>query len=112
MRLIEAPTGGATDQTEQFVFLNVNRNSENVSSAIALDSTAGEASYDATLATGGTALFDDWIKGSFKLSGSTGLGRDELILKQTTKYQLSVFGTDTDAATLHINFYEHTDKSP
>ena len=109
VRLIEAPTGGATDQTEQFVFLNVNRNSENVSSAIALYSTAGEASYDATLATGGTALFDDWIKGSFKLSGSTGLGRDELILKQNSIYQRTfISGADNNIIQFRASWYEHT----
>jgi hypothetical protein len=110
VRLIEAPTGGAASQTGQVAMLNRNRNSDNVSTAIALDSTAGEVSYDATLATGGETLWNHYIPGSNKTVGLIGSGRDEIVLKQNTKYQLSMFGTDTDVATMFIDWYEHTNK--
>ncbi len=110
LRLIEAPSGGAESQTEQLVMLNKNRNSDNVATCIALDSTAGEVSYDATLATGGTSLWDEYIVGGSKTSGNVGEDRDEIVMKQNTKYQLSLYGTDTDPATLHVDWYEHTDK--
>jgi hypothetical protein len=110
LRLIEAPTGGAASQTEQFVALNHNRNIDTAAACIALDSTAGEVSYDATLATGGTTLWDEYVPGGSKAAGNVGSDRDEFILKQGTKYQLSLYGTDTDPASLHIDFYQHTDK--
>ena len=111
LRLIEAPSGGAASQTEQLSVLNRNRNSSKVSTMIALDSTAGEVSYDATLATGGTALWDEYVPGGSKVAGLVGSGRDEIVLKQNTKYQLSLYGTDADPATLMMDWYEHTDKN-
>jgi len=110
LRLIEAPTGGAASPTGKFSLLNHQRNSPNVSTALAIDGTAGQVSYDATLATGGVTLWDDYIPGGSKVSGTIGSDRDEIILKQNTKYQLSLFGTDTDPATVHIDWYEHTNK--
>jgi len=112
LRLIEAPSGGAASQTEQFACLNHNRNSANTSTLIALDSTAGEVSYDATLATGGTTLWDEYVPGGSKTAGNVGSDRDEFILKQNTKYQLSLYGTDTDPASLHMDYYEHSDQTP
>lgn len=112
VRMIEAPTGGGASQTEQFEIYNANRNSANISSFIALDSTPGEVSYDATLATGGKTLLDEYIEGAglpFTSASSVG-GRDEIVLKQNTKYQLSVFGTDTDPATIKMSWYEHTNE--
>ena len=58
-------------------------------------------------------LWDDYIEGS--TTGASGDGasanRDEIILKQNTKYQVSIFGTDTEAASIYIDWYEHTNKS-
>ena len=114
VRLIEAPSGGAGTQTEQLPILNLNRNSEVASTFIALDSTAGEVSYDATLATGGTTLFDEYILGATTgaASGSADTGsREEIMLKQNTKYQLSMFGTDNTACTLLMKWYEQISKT-
>jgi hypothetical protein len=110
VRLIEAPTGGAASQTEQLPMLNHDRNSSNTSGAIALDSTAGEVSYDATLATGGTTLFSEYISGGKQAGDEVGASRDEIILKQNTKYQLSIYDTGNNAGTLHIDWYEHTNR--
>jgi hypothetical protein len=110
VRLIEAPTGGAEDQTEQLAVLNHNRNSDNASSAIALDSTAGEVSYDATLATGGITLWDEYISGGKQVGDTVGSDRDEIVLKQNTKYQLSIYDTGNNVGTLHIDWYEHTNR--
>ena len=112
-RLIEAPTGGAESATGTLTILNENRNYQiSKPSAMSNGTTAGVVNYDATLATGGTTLWDDYIMGS--TSGQTGSGtsgtRDENILKQNTTYQLSIYGTATEPASLHIDFYEHTNK--
>jgi len=110
-RLIEAPTGGGASPTGKFAMLNHQRNSPKVSTCIALDGTAGSISYDATLVTGGTTLWDEYMPGGSKISGiAVGSDRDEIVLKQNTKYQLSLFGTDTDPATLHLDWYEHTNR--
>lgn len=112
VRLIEAPSGGAASPTGQLSIFNRDRNSP-TTSTITDGATAGQVNYDSTLATGGTTLWDEYIYGS--TSGQTGFAatseRDEIILKQNTKYQLSLFGTDTDPATLCFSHYEHTNKS-
>jgi hypothetical protein len=110
VRLIEAPSGGAESQTEQFPVLNHNRNSDRIASCIALDSTVGEVSYDATLATGGTSLWDQYVAGGKQAGGQSGSDRDEIILKQNTKYQLSIFDAGNNPATLHIDWYELTNR--
>lgn len=111
VRLIEAPTGGAENQTGQLPIYNNERNSGNTSGFIALDSTSGEVSYDATLATGGNTLIDQYIEGStgfFSSSSGDAASREEIILKQNTKYQVSLYGTDGDPATIKMAWYEHT----
>lgn len=111
VRLIEAPSGGAATPTGALPILNKNGNSSNTS--LTTDgTTAGQVSYNATLATGGITRWDDYIQGSTTgVSGSGNSGkRDELILKQDTQFQLSIYGTDTEAATLYIDWYEHTNK--
>ena len=111
VRMIEAPTGGAETQTEQLAILNSNRNSAVESALIALDSTANEVSYDATLATGGITLIDEYIEGAsqgiFTSSGRVG-ARDEIVLKQNTKYQISLFGVDNNPGCLKMSWYEDT----
>ena len=113
VRFIEAPTGGAASATGTLTVLNSNRNSSNTPGLLDLASAVGKVSYDATLATGGTTVVDEYIPGAVT-NQSTGVGgaggRSEIILKQNTKYQLSIYGTDSDPATLKLDFYEHTNK--
>ena len=111
VRLIEAPSGGAASPTGQLTILNHNRNSPHTS--IFTDgSTANQVNYDSTLATGGVTLWDQYLEGSGgPQAGGTASGkRNEWVLKQNTKYQLSLYGTDTDPATIYMDWYEHTDK--
>jgi len=112
LRLIEAPTAGAATATGTLPIINHQRNSTKVSVTTNIAGTAAVVDYDATLATGGLTLWDDYIAGS--TTGQTGNGssaaRDEIILKQNTTYQLSLYGTDNDAGTLYIDWYEHTNK--
>ena len=110
VRLIEAPTGGAATPTGQLTILNKHRNSSTVST-FTDGSTANQVNYDATLATGGTTLWDQYLEGSGgPQSGGTGTGsRDEIVLKQNTTYQLSLYGTDANPGTLYMSWYEHTD---
>ena len=113
VRLIEAPTGGAEDPTGQLTVFNRDRNSSNTST-VTDGSTAGQINYDSTLATGGTTLWDEYMEGNTTNLPSTTNAktgeRDEIILKQNTKYQLSLFGTDNFPATLYLSWYEHTNK--
>ena len=108
LRLIEAPSGGGADPTGSLTILNKKRNSSNTSGFIDLASAANKVSYDATLATGGTTLWDQYFEGSGgPLSGGTAGGeRDEMPLKENTKYQLSLYGTDANPATLYMKWYE------
>jgi len=110
VRLIEAPTGGAASPTGQINILNHNRNSL-TASVTTNGTTAGIVNYDSTQATGGITLWDDYIEGS--TSGITGSGaianRDELELKQNTKYQISIYGTATEPASIYLDWYEHAD---
>lgn len=111
VRLIEAPTGGATGPTEQLTIKNKNRNSANTSTMTApVGGSANTVDYDSTLATGGTTLWDEYLEGSGgPQAGGTsdGSDRNELVLKQNTKYQLSIFGTDANPAVLYMAWYEH-----
>ena len=111
LRLIEAPSGGAATPTGQFTILNKHRNSA-TTSTFTDGSVANQVNYDATLATGGTTLWDEYLGGTGgPQSGVTSGGsRNERILKQNTQYQLSLFGTDANPATIHMNWYEHTDR--
>lgn len=110
VRLIEAPTGGAGTPTGQIAILNHDRNSTKTSTLIG--SAAGNVNYDSTLATGGTTLWDQYLEGSGgpQAGGSSTGARDERILKQNTKYQLSLYGTDANPATLYMDWYEHTSR--
>jgi len=113
VRLIEAPTGGAASATGTIDILNKARNYQNTKkSTFSNGSTAGVVNYDATLATGGVSLWDNYISGA--TVGRTGSGssgkRDELVLMKNTTYQLSIYGTATEPATLYIDWYEHTEK--
>lgn len=112
VRLVESPTGGAETPTGSFDILNSDRNSIVESTFLDLVAAAGKISYDATLATGGIILWDEYIPGS---SGPLAVGQkgghdEEIILKQNTTYQLSLFGTATESATMKIGWYELTNK--
>lgn len=113
IRMIEdSTTGGTTGATGVLPILNSNRNSTTTSGMISDGTTgvAGNVGYDASLALGGTTLIDEYIEGAgigFSSAAKTG-SRDEIILKQNTNYQVSVYGTDTNPATLHLAWYEHT----
>jgi hypothetical protein len=110
LQLIEAPTGAGITPTGKMPALNRQRNSAKTSGVLALDSAPGEISYDATLVTGGLSLWSEYLAGGNKLAGMIGSGREEIILKQNTKYQLSLTGGDTDPGTLYTDWYEHTNK--
>ena len=75
-------------------------------------SVAGYVSTQCTLFTGGVTLHDSYIEGSTNLvNGSGGVGgRNEFILKPDTLYQLSLYGTATEAGSLILEWYEHTSK--
>ena len=113
IRIIEAPTGGATSQTGIMAAYNSNRNITSLSTIKTIGGTAGSVSYDATLATGGTTLWDEYIHGTSgpQSAGDSGGHDEEIILKQNTTYQLSMFGTDATPGTLKMGWYEHTDKA-
>ena len=113
VRLIEAPTGGAASATGTIDILNHNRNYQITKpSTVGNGTTTGVVSYDATLATGGVTLWDQYLEGSGgPQAGGTGTGkRNEIILKSNTTYQLSLYGTDTNPATMYIDWYENTNK--
>lgn len=114
LRFIEAPSGGAESPTGSLTVLNHNRNSSNTSvlKDVAETPALNKISYDATLATGGTTLWDQYLEGSGGplASGTSSNDRDERVLKQNTTYQVSFFGTDTNPATLHLDWYEHTNE--
>ncbi len=116
IRLIEGGTGGGASATGTLPILNKNRNSTKTSTFLDVEGspTAAQVSYDATLVTGGTTLWDEYIEGSsgfFSTGFSSGGGdRNEIVLKQNTQYQVSLYGTDTDPATIYISWYEHTNR--
>lgn len=109
VRLIEAPTGGGATPTGSLDILNSNRNSSTVSTFLDVAGTpaVGKVSYDATLATGGITLWDEYIAGDKFRSGATS-HEEEFILLQDTTYQVSVYGIDTDPCTIRLGWYEHT----
>lgn len=107
VRLIEAPTGGAASPTGTLEILNHNRYSGKTSEVMA-GTTPGYVNYDSTLATGGKTLWDEYLEGSAgpQVGGTSGGARNELELKPATKYQLSLYGTDTNPATIMIDWYD------
>jgi len=109
VKLVEAPTGGAASPTGALPIYNKNRNSSNTST-VSDGTTSGQVSYDATLATGGITLWNQYLEGSSgpKSAGASANARNEIVLKQNTTYQLSLYGTATDPATLIMDWYEHT----
>jgi len=106
VRLIEAPTGGAATPTGQLTILNHDRNSTNTS-LVTDGSTANQVNYDSTLATGGVTLWDEYLgvaTGPFYSGNVPAI--NQFRLKYNTKYQLSLYGTDNDPATIAIDFYD------
>jgi len=112
-RVREGGSGGGS-ATGTITCKNTNRNSSNTSGLIDIEGspTAGQMSYDAGLDTGGTLLYDFYIPGATTNQGKAGLdggGRHEWVLKQNTRYQISLVSTATVAASMILQWYEHTD---
>jgi hypothetical protein len=112
LRMIEGKTGGGASPTGTTPVFNSDRNSANTSGILDVSgATAGVMSYDATLFTGGTTLIDEYV-GSVGIGGRVNAGTSradqEIILKQNTFYQLSLYETDTVPGTLMCSWYEHT----
>ena len=107
VRLIEAPTGGAASPTGQIAILSHNRYGGG-SSLVSDGTNPGQVNYDSTLATGGVTLWDEYLEGAGgPLSGGTGTEtRNELELMPETKYQISLYGTDTNPATIGFDYYD------
>ena len=115
IRLIEGSTGGGATPTGSLDILNSNRNSSTASTFldVAGSPAVAKVSYDATLLTGGLTIWDEYLAGSSGplTGGEAGGHTEEIILKQDTTYQLSVFGVDTDPMSMRIGWYEHTDRT-
>jgi len=109
IKFVESPTGGAISPTGTLPIYNKNRNSLNAS-GLSDGTTPGLVSYDATLATGGNLLWNHYLEGSGgpQAGGSGYNTRNEIVLKQNTVYQISLFGTDTNPGAIILDWYEHT----
>jgi len=103
--IVENPTVSTTGAT--ITAYNNDRNSTN---------TAVTGFTELTYANGGTTidkqLFGAAAVGNFRGSGGAG-GRDnELILKQNEEYAIYLVGAaDNGRLTIHLTFYEHTNKT-
>lgn len=111
-RIREGGTGGASP-TGRKAAINSNRNSSNTSGLIDIEAepAAGGVSYDATLDTGGTLLVDEYLAGAVTNQGKVGAEggeRHEFILKQNTRYQISIVLAEAVAAGIVAYWYEHT----
>jgi hypothetical protein len=114
-RIREGGSGGASP-TGTVTCFNNNRNSSNTSGLLDLSSVAGKISYDATLDTGGSLIVDEYISGATTNQNKAGGGaesggRYEWVLKQNTRYQISMVSTASVAASIILHWYEHTDSS-
>ena len=113
VRLLEGATGAGTIQSSQEIF-NKDRNSSQTSTILDIAGTpaAGKVSEGATIATGQSkTLWDEYIPGSSvgqRAGIQLGGPRNEIILKANTTYQLSIYGTNSDPASLGMGWYEHT----
>ena len=116
-RIREGGSGGGS-ATGTITCKNNNRNSDNTSGLIDIEGspTAGQMSYDAGLDTGGTLIVDEYISGATTNQNKGGGGaasgaRFEWILKQNTRYQISIVSTATVASSIILHWYEHTNKT-
>ena len=110
----EGGSGGA-DPTGTVTCFNNNRNSGKVSGIKDIAGAVGKMSYDATADTGGTLIVNEYISGASTNQNKAGGGaeagaRYEWILKQNTRYQVSITSTATVAASIVLHWYEHTNK--
>jgi len=113
-RLREGGSTGASP-TGAITCKNNNRNSSKTSGVLDIAAAAGQMSYDAGLDTGGTLLVDEYIAGATTNQnkgggGAEGGARYEWILKQNTRYQISIFSTATAAASIVLHWYEHSNR--
>lgn len=113
-RIREGGSGGGSPSGRKAA-INANRNSANTSGLIDIEAVpaAGGVSYDAGLDTGGTLIFEKFLPGSvtfLNASGAEGGERHEYILKQNTRYQISMVLAESVAAGIVLYWYEHTNK--
>jgi len=98
----EAPSGG-TVGGDALTAYNKNRNSSNTSGIVSPVSQA-------TLATGGTLLHNEYM-GQGNASSGESRGTQEFILKQNTKYAVGITDASNIVASITLDWYEHTDKT-
>jgi len=116
-RLREGGSGGGSP-TGVITCKNNNRNSSNTSGILDISGTpvAGQMSYDAGLDSNGILLIDEYISGATTNQnraggGTESGGRYEWILKQNTRYQISMVVSATVAAAIVLHWYEHTNET-
>jgi hypothetical protein len=94
---------------------NNDRSSANASTILDVaGGNASKVSYDATLFTGGTELFAEYLAGTSLGANSAASGSradNEWVLQKNTFYQLSIFETGNVPATLKMMWYEHINKT-
>jgi len=110
VRLIRGKTGGGVNPTGTLQIYNSDENSTNTSGVTDVaGANETKVSYDATLFTGGVTLIDEYIgadgQGRTFIGGDT-RGDQEIILKESTIYQLSLYETDNVPGTLQLSWYE------
>lgn len=107
-KLIEGGTGGGASPTGSLTVLNKDRNSSMTSGVldVAVTPVVNKVSYDATLVTGGTTLWEETL--GTRAGISTTAGCEELLLKQNTQYQVSLYGTDAAPGIMYLSWFEHT----
>ena len=115
--LCQIREGGSTgaSPTGAITAYNNNRNSSNTSGLLDIGATAGRMSYDATADSGGSLIVNEYIPGATTNQGKAGANaesssRFEWVLKQNTRYQISMTQTANVGASIVLHWYEHTDK--
>jgi hypothetical protein len=108
-RIIEGKSGGGANPTGTLDPVNTNRSLASTASAIlAVDgTTADKISYDATVFTGGTTIWDEYLPGARGVSQGQSRGTHELILATSTFYQVSLVEAGTVPGTIQLEWYEH-----
>ena len=114
VRLIRGKTGGGATPSGTVTAYNSNELSSNTSHVTDVSgANAGSVSHGATLFTGGVTLHDEYLGGA-SIGANLGVGAargdNEIILKKSTLYQLSIFLSAAKVATLKMSWYEHIPK--
>jgi len=109
-KLIEGKTGAGATPTGTIQSYNSERNSAIVS---ALTDVAGinasKISYDATLFTGGTELWSQYLSGA-KSSGGAATTAFALVLKKGTLYQFSLYNAAANPGSINLAWNEGVHK--